>query len=421
MTFLQKIIRKSITLLVTISTVFSKLFKIVFNTDYRFIHRMFPGISIFVTFCCTVFPAIDLLFLKQNSYPIAFPGAIMAALIWFFPRKNGLFTFHKLYWELLLFYIGPFAGTWLSLMDPSPVNFATCLQMAALIYGFFAKPYFYLSMYPIGSLATFFIFTTITGVERAPLFSIFIYPLISAILNGMTAAFVRIALEYYSHKLLDTELQMIKIQTEKKINDLKMETLRAKSDPHFLFNALNSICQLAYESPAKTESAILSLSSLFRYILASGDRATVSLEEELAIVRSYLDLEQIRFGDRLVYRINISSDIGKVFLPALSIQPIVENSIKHGFTNKNGTGIITIDVNRKDTSALISIHDNGIGFDENKPIVNGHGLTILEERLRCLWNENASLHLKSSSDYGTIVEIIIPCRECHNGLQNTNC
>jgi LytS/YehU family sensor histidine kinase len=214
---------------------------------------------------------------------------------------------------------------------------------------------------------------------------------------------------------------MIKIQTEKKINDLKMETLRAKSDPHFLFNALNSICRLAYESPEKTESAILSLSGLFRYILASGDRTTVSLEEELAIVRSYLNLEQIRFGDRLNYSINIPSDIRNVYIPALSIQPIVENSIKHGFTNKKGTGIITIDVKRKDTSALISIHDNGAGFDENKPIVSGHGLTILEERLKCLWNDNASLHLESSSGCGTTVEIIIPCREYHNDLQNTNC
>jgi sensor histidine kinase YesM len=381
---------------------------------------MFPGVSVFVIFSCTVFPLVDLIYSGHNSYPIAFPGAIMAALLWFFPRKNPLNALHKLYWELLLIYIGPFAGTWLSLMDPSPVNFATCLQMAALIYGFFAKPYFYLPMYPVGSLATFLIFTAITGADRVSLFSVFIYPLISAMLNGMTAAFVRMALEYYSHKLLDTELKMIKIQTEKKINDLKMETLRAKSDPHFLFNALNSICQLAYQSPEKTESAILSLSGLFRYILASGDRTTVSLEEELAIVRSYLDLEKIRFGDRLNYNINIPGDIRNVFIPALSIQPIVENSIKHGFTNKNGTGIITIDVKRKDTSALISVHDNGAGFDENKPIVSGHGLTILEERLRCLWNDSASLHLKSSPDCGTIVDIIIPCQEHHSELQNTN-
>jgi sensor histidine kinase YesM len=408
MNVLQKILKKFFPPQDGISTIFRKLFTIVFNTDYRFIHRMFPGVSIFVTFCCTVFPLVDLVYSKHNSYPIALPGALMAALLWFFPRKKALTAFHKLYWELLLIYIGPFAGTWLSLMDPTPANFATCLQMAALIYGFFAKPYFYLPMYPIGALATFLIFTTITGVERTSLFSVFIYPLISAMLNGMTAAFVRIALEYYSHRLLDTELKMIKIQTEKKINDLKMETLRAKSDPHFLFNTLNSICQLAYESPEKTESAILSLSGLFRYILASGDRATVSLDEELAIVRSYLDLEKIRFGDRLNYSINISSDISEVFIPALSIQPIVENSIKHGFTNKNGTGIITIDVKHKDISAVISVHDNGAGFDENKPIVSGHGLTILEERLKCLWNDNASLHLKSSSECGTTVDIVIP-------------
>ncbi len=132
--------------------------------------------------------------------------------------------------------------------------------------------------------------------------------------------------------------------------------------------------------PAKTETALLSLSQLFRYILDAGEAEAVPLEQELSIVRAYLDLERLRFGEKLQYRIDVSGPVDRVRLPALTVQPLVENAIKHGLSPRGGKGTIVVEVNVTGDDAVIRVHDDGAGFAETLP-AGGHGLSIVRDRL----------------------------------------
>lgn len=390
-----------------------KLLKIIFNNDYRFVQRIFPGMSILGVVCFLTVPIIDKLCGMYNSYLLALPTGILSIFLWFMPRKGPLNFYHKVYWEVFCLYSLSFVGAWLTFSDTSAYSLAINLQIPGMFCGFFCKPIVFWLGYPFISSLTFLIYTRITGTNSAELFSLVFYPFVGAMIHGSAAVTIRLVMEYYYHKLLDTELKIVTMQTEKQLSDFKLATLRAKSDPHFLFNTLNSICQLARTNPAETEKAILSLSNTFRYVLEAGEQATVRLKDELSIVTAHLELERLRFGEKLTYAINMNCDIQDIRVPALSIQPLVENSIKHGFAHKNGNGIITICIDRNDSTAVITVQDNGTGFGDNQPVY-GHGLSILEDRLKHIWGNSASLHLFSSDDIGTTVELRIPVECCHD-------
>lgn len=390
-----------------ISALFQRLLKIVFNTDYRFIQRILPGMAIIGPISCLVIPFMDKAMGAHGSHLFGAVPAILSALLWFFPRKVPLSFYHKFHWEAFILWSFAFYPAWMVLYDTNPTSLAINFLVRGLLCGFFAKPIVFCIGYPSVMGSTFLFFILTDKITAATLLSRVLYPFVITLVYGLTSVLVRLVLEYYYHKLLDTELKMVIVQAEKKLNEFKMSTLRAKCDPHFLFNTLNSICQLAHTNPAATEKAILSLSNIFRYILEAGEQTTVRLEDELLIVTAHLELERIRFGDQLTYKININGNIGNIRVPALSIQPLVENSIKHGFTHRNGIGRIIIDIRCQNTTALITVQDNGTGFGDNQPVY-GHGLTLLKDRLKHIWGNSASLHLNSSINTGTTVELRIP-------------
>lgn len=392
-----------------IAELFRKIFHIVFNTDYRFIQRIIPGMAILGPISCLLIPFMDKAMGAHGSHLFGSIAAILSASLWFFPRKGHLSFYHKIHWEVFILWCFAFYPALMVLYDSNPTSLTINFLVRGLLCGFFAKPIVFCFGYPSVMATTFLFFTITNKITAGELLSQALYPFVTTMVYGFTSVLVRLIMEYNYHKLLDTELKVVKMQAEKQISDLKLTALRAKSDPHFLFNTLNSICHLAQKDPTRTETAILSLSHLFRYILEAGERKTVKLEDELYIVESYLELERIRFGDQLTYKINIDADVKKVQIPALSIQPLVENSIKHGFSSRNGKGDITVSVNRLHNRTVITIADNGIGFGENQPVF-GHGLTILEDRLRHLWGDRAFLHIKSSARIGTTVQLGIPCQ-----------
>jgi LytS/YehU family sensor histidine kinase len=201
-------------------------------------------------------------------------------------------------------------------------------------------------------------------------------------------------------------------QAEKALREfdrLKMSALQRKSDPHFLFNALNSIVWLIAEKKEGAEDALHKLSDIYRYIVDMADRDIISLEEGLKILRSYFDLEQLRFGDRLKLNVTIEGDISDVYLPGLTLQPIVENSIKHGFSPRGGCGNVTIAIMAKEGKARIAIRDDGVGCDSIKLAV-GHGLKIVRARLDLCFGKQFAMEMHGERDKGTTTVITIPLR-----------
>ena len=195
----------------------------------------------------------------------------------------------------------------------------------------------------------------------------------------------RMAAQLREKELNEERLTRTKMEAE-------LQALQAKINPHFLFNTLNSIASLISENPKAAESTVEKLSELFRYTLKSAENNTVTVAEELDIVRTYLEIEKVRFGERLQYEIICNDAVREFMIPALIIQPLVENSIKHGIASEVKGGIITVKVVREDGNCLISVIDNGKGVGDAKD-VTGFGLRSIEERLQLRYGASASLRL----------------------------
>jgi len=215
----------------------------------------------------------------------------------------------------------------------------------------------------------------------------------------LAALFGTIAVIYFTLKAkverMATQLKEKELN-EERLTRTKMEAelqaLQAKINPHFLFNTLNSIASLISENPKAAESTVEKLSELFRYTLKSAEKNLVSVAEELDIVRTYLEIEKVRFGERLQYDITCDDDIRDFMIPALIIEPLVENSIKHGIASEVRGGKIVIEVSAADGNCLISVIDNGKGIDDGNK-VNGFGLRSVEERLQLRYGPSSSLRL----------------------------
>ena len=202
---------------------------------------------------------------------------------------------------------------------------------------------------------------------------------------------------------------------EKELNEERLERLRtraeldalqAKINPHFLFNTLNSIASLISENPAAAESTVEKLSELFRYTLQKSANSTVRLSEELEIVRSYLEIEKVRFGDRLKFEFRCDESLNDFRLPPLLIQPLVENSIKHVVATNPGGGSVEIEAARTADSCVIAVTDSGNGFvaTGDDP---GFGLKSIRERLSLAYGAAASLLVQEGTSR---IQITIPLK-----------
>jgi two-component system LytT family sensor kinase len=198
----------------------------------------------------------------------------------------------------------------------------------------------------------------------------------------------------------------------------KIEALKSQINPHFLFNTLTSISSLIRSEPDTARMLIIKLSALLRRLLRSHQHF-VSLREELESVDEYLAIEVVRFGPKLTVRKEISPDTIDVVVPSMILQPLVENSIKHGLSRKLGAGTITIRSRRDSPSTelgtggrvVIDVEDDGMGFvlDRlNQPMSSGIGLANVRERLRVIYGATYQLRLDSEPGKGTRARIEIP-------------
>ena len=199
-------------------------------------------------------------------------------------------------------------------------------------------------------------------------------------------------------------------EQEKLLLAAKIEALSNQINPHFLFNTLTSISSLIRTQPDTARMLITKLSGLLRRLMRSTDHF-VSLREELASIDEYLDIEVVRFGPQLRVEKQIAPETLDVIVPSMLLQPLVENSIKHGLSRKVGGGRITIRTALKNRRTLIEVVDDGLGMSEERleqAFAGGIGLSNVNERLRTIYGASCTLKLTSEPGRGTAVTVEIP-------------
>jgi len=193
--------------------------------------------------------------------------------------------------------------------------------------------------------------------------------------------------------------------------------LQARMNPHFLFNALNSLAALSTVAPRQVPLAAGQLRHFLRASFDQHERLLVPLEEELAVVRAYLQIESLRLGDRLKVEETIGPDLSKVLMPPFSFQPLVENAVQHGLHSSLRAGRLQLFVRQAGPWLEMRVRDDGQGVSSNKveqlffaerPRV--HALVLLRRRLQGLFGHSFQLEVRSEIGEGTTVTMRIPLR-----------
>jgi len=221
-----------------------------------------------------------------------------------------------------------------------------------------------------------------------------------------TVLSVAIPIKIWNSARIEHRLQ----EQEKLLMESRLDALSSQINPHFLFNTLTSISSLIRSQPETARTLIVKLSGLLRRLLRSQDHF-VTLREELDAIDEYLDIESIRFGPQLRIDKQIDPATLDLIVPSMMLQPLVENSIKHGLGQKLGEGRITIRSVRDGDHAVIDVIDNGVGIPQieaGRVRGTGIGLRNVNERLRVIYGANYQLQLDSVPGEGTCARIVIP-------------
>ncbi len=215
---------------------------------------------------------------------------------------------------------------------------------------------------------------------------------------------------YFLYHYLESNNRSLKYEAA--MNEMHLNQLKAQLNPHFIFNALNSMRALVDEEPAKAKIAITQLSNILRNSLITDKKRVVNFRNELNTVKDYLALESIRFEERLKinYRIDPSSDHFDV--PPMMLQTLVENAIKHGVSNLMEGGLIEIQSNVQNSLLTIKIRNSGhLGPTKKKPGARGGvGLVNTKERLKLIYGDTATFNIYNENDKFVVTEVKIPQR-----------
>ncbi len=191
--------------------------------------------------------------------------------------------------------------------------------------------------------------------------------------------------------------------------EAELKALKAQINPHFLFNSLNTIAELIQTDSERAETTVERLAEMFRYVLNGSERGLVPLEEELAFLDDYLQIERVRFSDRLRVTCEIVPEALGVPVPSLLLQPLVENTIRHG-RGADGSIDLEIDIQTRGDRVVIAIGDQGPGMSVPTKIGEGpgHGLYNVDQRLRKTYGKEYGLEISANRLQGTLVTLCIP-------------
>jgi two-component system, LytTR family, sensor kinase len=232
-----------------------------------------------------------------------------------------------------------------------------------------------------------------------------VLPIYGMVLGGGVA--LRLFREYEAKQLVAIELQ-------RSLAAAQLDALKMKMQPHFLFNTLNSIGFLAIEKDtAAIVTMVERLGTLLRASMSASQIQLVPLDAEVALLEQYLAIEEVRFKDRLRVVRRIDAAVGRALVPSLVLQPIVENSIKHGFSRRLDASLLDIAIRREGDRLLVVVRDDGPGLPPGWDLAThrGRGLKNVVERLDALYRGQWSLALRNGDPQGTVAELRIPWSE----------
>lgn len=247
---------------------------------------------------------------------------------------------------------------------------------------------------------------TLMLLREQPIQSFDFSELILMFLSQLTLFFIWCALYIMYHYV---ERYNATLKYEASINEMTLNRLKSQLNPHFIFNALNSIRALVDEDPRKAKSAITQLSNILRNSLVMDKRKVVSFGDELRTVKDYLALEGIRFEERLRTSIVVSQEAEEFYIPPLMLQTLVENSIKHGVSNLIDGGQVKVEAIVKDKKLHVWIRNSGQyinGVKRKKG--SGLGIVNTKERLKLLYGERATFRISNEDGETVLTELVIP-------------
>ncbi|MEC1694398.1 sensor histidine kinase [Schinkia azotoformans] len=237
-----------------------------------------------------------------------------------------------------------------------------------------------------------------------------ITPVVTELISGLSA-------------LLSNQLEIAEADKAFQLaKEAEIKVLQAQINPHFLFNTLNTILSLVRSDPTKARKLLVSLSHFLRQNMSVTTQNIITLEHELRHVKAYLEIEETRFVDKLKVFYQIDEGTLHQRIPPLTLQPIVENAIKHGIKERDGNSQVIISIQKGNNHVHVSIEDNGIGMSEERakeicvtPIKssNGNGVALynVNRRLMMLFGEKSGLNIKSEINKGTEIAFTIPLSE----------
>jgi LytS/YehU family sensor histidine kinase len=200
--------------------------------------------------------------------------------------------------------------------------------------------------------------------------------------------------------------QIQAVQLESLLQQAQLEALRSQLNPHFLFNALHSMAELVHTDPKLAEQLIVRLGELLRQVLQSSTRQEVTLAEELEFIRGYVEIEQMRLGERLRVSWDIEAGALDARVPSLIVQPLVENAVQHGIAATVGSGTLSISARRDAQYLHLEIRDTGPGLAQNSiDRRQGIGLANTRARLQRLYGDRHGFELQAAEGFAVLVRI----------------
>jgi LytS/YehU family sensor histidine kinase len=199
------------------------------------------------------------------------------------------------------------------------------------------------------------------------------------------------------------------------VSQAELRALQAQIHPHFLFNALNTLYGVIPKEAAGARRTVVNLADIFRYFLQS-DKTYIPLGEELRIVNAYLEIESLRLGPKLRTEIHVDEAALRIPIPILSIQPLVENAVKHGVAAKAEGGLVRLDITLASEGLQVCVEDTGGGFASTRKTGSGVGLENVTRRLRLCFGPEASLQIESTAG-GARVRFLAPVQRTEEAVR----
>jgi two-component system, LytTR family, sensor kinase len=224
--------------------------------------------------------------------------------------------------------------------------------------------------------------------------------------------FIRTLLQMREQEQMIARLALEKSQLEAGLNRAQLEVLRARLNPHFLFNSLQNISVMIKQDPQTASRMLTRLGDLLRTVLRQDSQPESTLAEEIELTRAYVALEQMRFGDRLHVDFQVEREVQQAMVPCFLLQPLIENAVIHGLRGARKTGVITVSAVCQGSELVLAVTDNGIGPPIENPaeMKVGVGLRSTCERLARMYPNNHTFSIRKPEEGGAEVHIAIPLR-----------